>query len=68
MVYHILSGCDVHNGLRHDDESFDQIFMLLGAIAQREASLHGVELVSSLDLRHGQRHRCAMTNAMESNL
>ena len=30
--------------------------MLLGAIAQREASLHGVELVPSLDLRRGQRH------------
>ena len=42
--------------------------MLLGAVAHREASLHGVELVPSLDLRRGQRHRCAMTDAMEGDL
>jgi hypothetical protein len=41
--------------------------MLLGAIAHWEASLHGVELVPGLNLHHGQRHRCAMTNTMESD-
>ena len=30
LVHHILSGCDVHNGLRYDDKLFDQILMLLG--------------------------------------
>ena len=39
--------------------------MLLGAIAHREAGLHGMELIPSLDLRHGQCHRRAMTNAVE---
>ena len=42
--------------------------MLLGAIAHREASLHGVELIPGLDLRCGQRHRCAMTDAMKGDL
>ena len=42
--------------------------MLLGAIAHREASLHGMELVPCLDLRRGQRHRRAMMNAVEGNL
>ena len=41
--------------------------MLLGAVAHREASLYGVELVPSLDLHHGQRHRRAMTNAVEGD-
>ena len=27
-----------------------------------------MELVPSLDLRRGQRHRCAMTNAMKGDL
>ena len=68
LVHHILSRCDVHNGLRCDDKFFDQILMLLGAIAHREASLHGMELMPSLDLHHGQCHQCAMTNAMEGDL
>ena len=42
--------------------------MLLRAIAHREASLHGVELVPSLDLCRGQRNRCVMTNAMKGDL
>ena len=42
--------------------------MLLGAIAHWETSLHGVELVPSLDLRHGQRHQRTMMNAMKSDL
>ena len=42
--------------------------MLLGAIAHWETSLYGVELVSGLDLRRGQRHRCVMTNAVEGDL
>ena len=68
LVHHILSRCDVHNGLRCNDEFFKQVFMFLRAIAHQEASLHGMELVPSLDLHHGQRHRCAMTNAMEGDL
>jgi len=42
--------------------------MLLGAVAHQEASLHGVELVPGLDLRRSQHHRCAMTNAVKSDL
>ena len=42
--------------------------MLLGAIAHREAGLHGVELISGMDLRHDQRHRRAMMNAVEGDL
>ena len=67
LVNHILSGCDVHNGLRRYDEFFHKIFILLGAIAHREASLHGVELILGLDLRRDQRHRRAMTNTMEGD-
>ena len=42
--------------------------MILGAVTHREASLHGVELMPGLDLRRGQRHRCAMKDAMEGDL
>ena len=52
FVHHILSGCDVHDGLCHCGEIFYQIFMSLRAIANREANLHGVEIMPSLDLRH----------------
>ena len=41
--------------------------MLFGAIAHREASLHGMELIPGLDLHHGQRYRRAMKNTMEGN-
>ena len=68
LVHHILSGCDVHNGLNCDDKLFDQILMLLRADAHREASLHGVELVPSLDLHRGQHHRRAMTDVVKGDL
>ena len=42
--------------------------MFLRVIAHWEASLHGVELVPSLDLHRGQRHRRTMTNAMKGDL
>ena len=42
--------------------------MLLGAVAHWEASLHGVELIPSLDLPRGQCHRRAMTDAMKGDL
>ena len=42
--------------------------MLLGAIVHREASLHGMEFIPSLDLHRGQRHRRAMTNVVEGDL
>ena len=56
MVYHILSGCDIYYGLCCIDELLDQVLVLLGAIAHWETGLHGMKLVSGLDLRHGQRH------------
>ena len=68
FVHHILSGGDVHNGLYRCGEVFYQIFMPLRAITSREANLHGIERVPSLDLRHGQRHRHTMTNTMEGDL
>ena len=68
LVHHILSRCDVHYGLRCHNEFFEQVLMFLRAIAHWETSLHGVELVPGLDLRCGQRHRCAMTNAVEGDL
>ena len=68
IVYHILSGCDVHNGLRCIDEFLDQLLMLLEAITHWETSLHGMELIPGLDLHRGQRHWCAMTNAMKGDL
>ena len=67
LVHHILSRCDVHNGLHYNDEFFKQVLMFLRAIAHRQAGLHGVELIPSLDLRRGQRHRRAMTNAVEGD-
>ena len=51
FVHHILSGCDVHNGLRRCGEILYQIFMSLRAIANREANLHGVEIMPGLDMR-----------------
>ena len=56
------------NVLAHDDKLFEQILMLLGAVAHWETSLHGMELIPDLDLHHGQRHQRAMTNAMEGDL
>ena len=53
FVHHILSECDVHDGLRRYGEFFYQIFMSLGAIANQEANLHGVEVMPGPDLRHG---------------
>ena len=53
LVHYILSSCDVHNGLRYHDESFKQVPMFLRAITHREASLHGMELILSLDLHCG---------------
>ena len=38
------------------------------AVAHWEASLHGVELVPSLDLRRDQHHRRTMTNAVKGDL
>ena len=56
FVCHILSGCDVHDGLRRCGEIFYQVFMSLRAIANWESNLHGMELVPCPDLRRGQRH------------
>ena len=36
FVHHILSGCDVHDGLHRYGEIFYQIFMSLRAIAIRK--------------------------------
>ena len=68
LVHHILSGCDVYYGLHCHDEFFEQVLMLLRAIAHWETSLHGVELVPSLDLCRGQRHHRTMMNAVEGDL
>ena len=57
----------MHYGLRCHDEFFEQVLMFLRAIAHWETSLHGVELVPSLDLRRGQRHRRTMPNAVEGD-
>ena len=53
IVYHILSGCDVHDGLRCIDELLDQVLVLLGAVAHQETDLHGMELIPCLDLHRG---------------
>ena len=42
--------------------------MFLRVVAHWEASLHGMDLVPSLDLRRGQRHRRTMTNTVKGNL
>ena len=68
IVYHILSGCDVHNGLHCINEFLDQLLVLLEAVAHREIGLHGMELVPGLDQRRGQHHRCAMMKAMKGDL
>ena len=41
--------------------------MHVGIIGHREARLHGAKVMPSLDLRHGQGHRCAAVNAMEGD-
>ena len=51
FIHHILSGCDVHNGLHSYGEIFYQIFVSFRAIANREANLHGMEIMPSLHLR-----------------
>ena len=68
LVHYILSGCDVHYGLRCHDKLFQQVLMFFRAIARWETSLHGVEFVPSLNLCHGQRHRRTMTNTVEGDL
>ena len=68
LVHHVSSGCDVCYGLRCHGEFFEQVLVLLGAVAHRETSLHGMELVPSLDLCRGQRHRRTMTNTVEGDL
>ena len=68
LVHHILGGCDVYYGFRCHDEFFELVFMFLRVITYSEASLLGVELVPSLDLHHGQRHRRTMTNVVEDDL
>ena len=50
FVHHILSEYDVHDGLRRYGEIFYQIFMSLRAIANREANLHGVEIMPGSNL------------------
>ena len=51
FVHHILSRCDVHDGLRRYSEFFYQVLMSLRAIANQEANLHGMEVMPGLDLR-----------------
>ena len=68
LVHHILSGYDVYYGLHCLGEFFKQVLVLLRAIAHWETSLHGVELVPSLDLCHGQRHRRTMTKTVKGDL
>ena len=68
LVHHILRRCDVDNGLHHDDKLLKQILMLLRAIVHWKTSLHGVELIPSLDLCRSQRHRCTTTNTVEGDL
>ena len=41
---------------------------VLRAVAHWETSLHGMELVHSLDLSRGQCHRRTMTNAVKGDL
>ena len=53
FVYHILSGCDVHDGLHRYGEFFYQVLMSLRAAANREANLHGMEVMLGLDLHRG---------------
>ena len=67
LVRHILSRCDVHNGLYCNDEFFEKVLMFLRAVAHWETGLHGVELVPGLDLRRGQCHRRAMMNSVEGD-
>ena len=68
LVHHILGGCDVYYGLHCHDKFFEQVLMLLRAIAHWETSLRGMELVPSLDLCRSQRHRRTMTNTVEGDL
>ena len=68
LVHHILGGCDVHYGLRYHDELFEQVFMFFRAIAHWETGFHSMELVLGLNLHRGQRHRHAMTDAVEGDL
>ena len=56
FVHHILSGCDVHDGLHRYGEIFYQIFMSLRAIANREANLHGMEIMLGLDQCRSERN------------
>ena len=67
-IHHILGGCDVYYGLRCDDKLFEQVLMLLRAVAHRETCFLGVKLIHSSDLCRGQRHHRTMTNAMEGDL
>ena len=53
LVHYILSRYNVHNGLRGNNKFFEQVLMFLRAVAHQEPSLHGVEVILSLDLCRG---------------
>ena len=53
IIYHILGGYDVHNGLHHIVEVLDQILMHVRVVGHQEAQLHGAEIMPGLDLRRG---------------
>ena len=53
FVHHILSSCDVHDGLRRYGKVFYQVLMSLRVVANWEANLHGMEVMPGLDLRRG---------------
>ena len=63
-----MGWCDIHNGRRGIIEILNQLLVHVGIIGHREARLHGVKVVLGLDLRRGQSHHCAATNAMQGNL
>ena len=68
LVHHILGGYDVYYGLHCHDKFFEQVLMLIRAIAHWETSLHGMELVPNLDLCRDQCHHRTMTNAVKGDL
>ena len=68
IIYHILGGYDVHDGLRRVVKVLDQILVHVRVIGHPKAWLHGAEIMPGLDLRRYQSHCHATVNAVEGNL
>ena len=53
IIYHILGGYNVHDGLHRVIKDLDQIIMHVRVVGHQEAWLHGAKIMPGLDLHRG---------------